>query len=397
MRLKVLIFSTSFLPVAGGLEYELKWFLDNLDRRVQNQFSVKTHFVYTDKRSELYSQFTNIESHILPMNGSPPLGKGRILLRLERLIRNINPDIVHCHALIPAGVWVMLATRLMRKPPKIIVTSHGGDTFRLPRWSYGRRQTLLRKFLAKLTAKRLAANIMPSQAMTKYAIRIGVNKKKLIVIPNGVPQGNDYDFETDVPLISETVGSNVNSLRHNNGSGINFLSLSSGRPVKNLGTLVAAFSRAKACLGKSRLILASEGPTINELTTQIRESGLENDVTIIGKIVGLEKHYHFQNSSVYCNVSGFENFPVTLLEAMKHGTAILASNVGGIPEFIEHERNGLLVSPTDVSGIAEAMVRLYRDTNLRDSLITQAEEDVKRYSISRVIDEHLALYERLAS
>ena len=82
---------------------------------------------------------------------------------------------------------------------------------------------------------------------------------------------------------------------------------------------------------------------------------------------------------------------------MKHGTAILASNVGGIPEFIEHERNGLLVSPTDVSGIAEAMVRLYRDTNLRDSLITQAEEDVKRYSISRVIDEHLALYERLAS
>ena len=154
---------------------------------------------------------------------------------------------------------------------------------------------------------------------------------------------------------------------------------------------------AKNRLGQSKLLLACQGASSEWVKSLVDDRGLNENVTFIGEVTGLEKRMYFQNSDVYCNVSHFESFGVTLLEAMKYGTAVLASSVGGVPEFIEHERNGLLVSPTDVSGIAEAMVRLYEDAQLRERLVAQAHEDVKQYSMSRVIDEHLALYERVAS
>ncbi len=393
--LRVIVFSRSFLPTVGGLQYELKWFLDNLDRRHRGQRNLQAHFVYADRSSEPYSQFENMEAHNLRLNDSLPPRIARAVLSLSSLIRSIRPNIVHCHALTPDGTLTLLASRLMTMPPKVVVTSHGNDIVSLPEWSYDGRDTIRSRVAAWYTAPRIAAHIVPSQAMAKHAIEKGLPKEKLTVIPNGIPIGNDYDFEehTTQPKLTPV----RDKLLPSHSNGISFLSLASGRPIKNLVTLVEAFEKAKNRLGQSKLLLACQGASSERIRSLVESGELNEKVTFIGEVTGLEKRMYFQNSDVYCNVSHFESFGVTLLEAMKYGTAVLASSVGGVPEFIEHDRNGLLVSPTDVSGIAEAMVRLYEDAELRERLVEQAYEDVKQYSMSRVIDEHLALYERVAS
>ena len=108
------------------------------------------------------------------------------------------------------------------------------------------------------------------------------------------------------------------------------------------------------------------------------------------------KEKYFRASQIYCNVSHFENFPLSLLEAMKYESAVLASRVGGVPEFIKHEENGLLVSPTDVGDIASSLIRLYGDEDLRRRLVENGLQVVQRYAISRVVDQYIGLYERLA-
>lgn len=395
MKIKILIFSRSFLPTVGGLQYELKWFLDNLDRRISGQSNVQAHFVYPGESGEPYSRFENVRAHNLRLDNCKPPRVARSIFRLSALIRSIRPNIIHCHALTPDGTWALLASQLIRMSSKIVVTSHGSDIVSLPRWSYDGPEKIRSKVAAWYTAPRIAAHVVPSHAMAVHAIERGVQEEKLTVIPNGIPVGDDYDFEEDTSRPNLT--SIPDELAPNHGDGIDFLSLSSGRPVKNLDSLVKAFANANDLLGRSRLLLACQGPDSEDIRRLINNERLDSNVILLGEVKGFRKHTYFQNSAVYCNVSHFENFPVTLLEAMKHKMAILASDVGGIPEFVEHERNGLLVAPTDVTGIAEAMVRLYKDVDLRRRLVAQAYEDVKRYSISRVIDEHLALYERVAA
>ena len=375
---RIIIVSQSFLPVVGGMQYELKWFLDNLDRRLRHQNGIEVHFVYPTNESEPFSRFENIATHNLELHDNRRSTVAKTLIRLAGLFRKLKPDVVHCHGLVPLGTWVTVASRTMWNRPKIIVTSHGGDIVKLPQWHYGGRETVRSKIQARQTARRLTAHILPSRAMVEHATSSGVDESKLIVIPNGIPQGDDYNFEDRLAMQAPHLDPHERPPNHSDG--INFLTLSSGRAVKNLGTLANAFHRAKYRLGQSRLLVACEGPRADEIQRQIADKCLQKVVLLSGQVTGFKKRVYFENSHVYCNVSHFESFGITLLEAMKYKTAVLASNVGGIPELVEHERNGLLVSPTDVSGIAEALVRLYRDTDLRKRLVEQAQKDVKQYS-----------------
>ena len=104
------------------------------------------------------------------------------------------------------------------------------------------------------------------------------------------------------------------------------------------------------------------------------------------------KHAYFRMSDVYCLPSHFEPFGIVALEAMKYGTAVIATNSGGVTDFIRHGTNGLLVAPTDVQGIASSLVTLRRNPSLRMSLAANGLETAKDFSMSRVIDEYMGLY-----
>ena len=387
-RLKVLILCSSFLPRIGGAQYQLKWFLDCLDLMPQLERDVEVHFAYPNQSSREFVQFDNTFTHDLRLPDLRTSSVARMIVRLGLLLRTIRPDVVHCHGVLPTAAWAVLARRMFRVKTKIIATSHGDDIARLPEWSYGRLNSARSRAVARAVTKRLSLHILISRAMTPFALQAGTPRDRIAYIPNGIPLGDEFDFEADDEPRSSTA-----SPIAANSRGIDILCLSSGRRIKNLDTLIEAFALSRDQLGDSRLLLTC---TDERIVALVKDKGLSANIEFIGEVTGALKHAYFKNSHVLCVVSHFENFPLTVLEGLKFGCAIVASRVGGIPEIIEHEHHGLLVSNREPYQIASALIRLAKDNHLRRRLVERGVQIVRRYSISGIVQEHLQVYQSLA-
>lgn len=389
---RVMIFSSSFLPKAGGLQYELKWFLDSLDKWVMDQDEFQFKFVFPSKKSLEFSNFDNIESFDL---GYDEFGSGgrlsavRAIWNLRKVISQEKPQIIHCQGVMPDAGWVYAATLGLRKRPKIVVTSHGQDIVHFPELGYGARLSRRADKFIQFIAKRISMHVLPSAALERFSDEIGVDRSRRTVIPNGVPIGHEPDFE-----YSGRGGDSESTTtrERGDGEGLRFLSLSSGRPIKNLDVLVKAFASVLPALGDSRLLLACIGPDAVHIRELVDKLGIADYVEFIGEVRGQEKRDIFRSSDVYCQVSHFENSPVSLLESMKFGAAIIASNVGGVPEMIEHEHNGLLVDQNDVSSVASSLTRLVGDRTLYESLVENGKKVVAAHSMYHTIERYAEVY-----
>ncbi|MHA7855546.1 glycosyltransferase family 4 protein [Marinobacter shengliensis] len=87
-----------------------------------------------------------------------------------------------------------------------------------------------------------------------------------------------------------------------------------------------------------------------------------------------------------------EGLGSTILEAMQHGTPVIGSNVGGIPDIIESDHNGLLVESEDAVGLAEAVQRMMGSNELRLQFAKQAKLDLEKFSPEAVGKAYLNLY-----
>jgi glycosyltransferase involved in cell wall biosynthesis len=105
-----------------------------------------------------------------------------------------------------------------------------------------------------------------------------------------------------------------------------------------------------------------------------------------------EKLLH--NSHVFVLPSRSEGLPMALLEAMASGAAVLATEIGGIPEVVDDEVNGLLVPPEQPEALGDALRRLVEDPVLRERLGRAAQERVRRLDAVEVADRLARLYAR---
>ena len=92
-----------------------------------------------------------------------------------------------------------------------------------------------------------------------------------------------------------------------------------------------------------------------------------------------------------------EPFGIVALEAWAAGLPVIASNAGGLKDFIVHQRNGLLFAPDDVSALVENYNSLMDDSELRSRLVAAALEDVQEYSWETLSGRLTALYQELRS
>lgn len=388
----VLMVSSTFLPVVGGLQFELKWILDALDDRVRGS-GMDFHFAYPDDASRVFTHFRHITVHDLRVGGRGIVRTIRLVARLGYLLRQIRPNIVHCHALSPDAYCVMAACRVAGVRAKVVVTSHGHDVVWLPDIPYGSLGNWKSRLLARIVTRRLAAHVTVSRAMATHAASAGTVPRRLRVIHNGVPRRDEDDFETRpstaLPSQSPTISRPEN--------GINILCLSSGRVVKNVSTLIEAVAIARDQLGDSKLHLTCSGPLAEPLKDLVRRKGLADIVIFIGIVTGADKHACYRACDVFCLPSLFEAFGLVALEAMKFGTAVVATREGGVRDFLEDGVNGLMFSPNDPKELARALVRLHREPDLRRRLARKGQETVERFSISSVVDQHIRLYREISA
>jgi glycosyltransferase involved in cell wall biosynthesis len=166
-------------------------------------------------------------------------------------------------------------------------------------------------------------------------------------------------------------------------------------PVKDHATLLRAFANVSAAVQDVDLLLVGDGPLRPDLEAQADALGITRRVRFLG--VRHDVPDILAASDVFVLPSLSEAASITLLEAMATGTPVVATNVGGNPEIVRHDENGLLTPRGDAPAMAMAIVRLLREPERARELGAHAAEQVRRtYRLERTIDRYHTLYRELA-
>ncbi|MGI0071711.1 MAG: glycosyltransferase family 4 protein [Thermoplasmata archaeon] len=164
---------------------------------------------------------------------------------------------------------------------------------------------------------------------------------------------------------------------------------------KGLTDLLGAFALLARDDGEAHLVLVgADGGMRATLEARVRGFGLEARVHFVGHVPDdrlLAAAY--REAIVTVLPSQYEAFGLVLLESLAQGTPVIATRVGGIPEFIEDDRSGLLVPPGEMGPLADALRRLWGDRALAHRLGRHGRtEIVPRYTWDRVVDRLEAVY-----
>jgi glycosyltransferase involved in cell wall biosynthesis len=131
--------------------------------------------------------------------------------------------------------------------------------------------------------------------------------------------------------------------------------------------LVRAFARIAPRFARLRLLFGGVGE-LAEVQRLAAELGVATRVECLGWLDGERKNAAFAQATVFVLPSYAEGMPMALLEALSWGIPAIASPVGGIPQVVVNERNGLLIAAGDIDGLAAAMTRLLNDPAWRERL-----------------------------
>jgi len=163
---------------------------------------------------------------------------------------------------------------------------------------------------------------------------------------------------------------------------------------KGVQYLIEAFRQVVDHHPRARLEIVGDGEERSALQQQIADLGLEKNATLLGNQSGIARLMNGFDILVLPSV--WEPFGLVITEAMACGKPVVATNVGGIPEIVEHDHTGLLVPPAAVGPLATALMTLLNSKVLRSRLGLAGRQRFLEYFESRIMAaKYQAMYESL--
>ncbi len=139
-----------------------------------------------------------------------------------------------------------------------------------------------------------------------------------------------------------------------------------------------------------RVEVAGEGPLEVELRQMVAEKNLRDKVQFVGFVTDPERILQQMDMAVFPSLA--ESFCLAAAEAMSCGLPVIASRVGGLPEVVDDEQNGLLIPPENPVALAQAITRLSQDETLRQQWGRSARKKVERdFSVESIVTRFEAL------
>ncbi|MCS7072040.1 MAG: glycosyltransferase family 4 protein, partial [Anaerolinea sp.] len=256
------------------------------------------------------------------------------------------------------------------------------DTFQTGRYHW---LAELAKRARAREAARMDTVIVPSAYLKRMVTGWGVPSERVQVIYNALPPAEhspdrpetraDARAALGLPIDAPVV-------------------LTVGRilPWKGVDHLIAALARAR--VADLRLIVAGDGDQLPALRAQAGALGVANRVTFLGR-VGRDRLPLYMRAADYVALySGYEGLSHTLLESLRAGTPVIASDKGGNPEVVVHDVNGLLVPYVDVDALAATLETAFQPGR-RERLAARAHHGMERFSFEAMIDATEAVLLRL--
>jgi len=166
------------------------------------------------------------------------------------------------------------------------------------------------------------------------------------------------------------------------------------KPPKDPQTLMKAFAQVVSALPHAKLVIAGGGEMSEDVEQLATQLGIERNVILTGWLDPVEPLYPELDLLVLPTHS--EGLPLVLIEARACGVPVIATNVGGIHEIIEHDVTGLLVKDCDVSDLATAMIRVLTNPEFKQMLIANGLQNLDAYHPDQMVGEHEALFIEMA-
>jgi N-acetyl-alpha-D-glucosaminyl L-malate synthase BshA len=207
-------------------------------------------------------------------------------------------------------------------------------------------------------------------------------KRPIEVIPNFV--NCDLYTRTPQPALREQWAPNGEPI---------LMHLSNFRPVKRLTDVVEIFALVRAKM-PAKLVLIGDGPDRGAAEYLVRKKRLQKDVTFTGKQNGV--YEKLSVADLFLMPSQLESFGLAALEAMACEVPVIATNVGGVPEVVEHGVDGYLVEPGDVKSAANYAIEiLSRADRGREMGKIARLHAKKKFCANDVIPAYEAYYRRV--
>ncbi|MCX6718063.1 MAG: glycosyltransferase family 4 protein [Candidatus Staskawiczbacteria bacterium] len=326
--------------------------------------------VIASGRKELFKETVEANFYVRRISYPkiPSLGFVYFWLKIPFYIKNINPDIVHCQNT-QMGIPALLYKKFFKTP--YVVLGHGSDIYL--DWK-------LKKIINKLVFGNADKIIALTEDMKKNIQK--TCKKEVVVIPNGISLENFEGLSKEESRRKLEIGPDEKIVFFAGGL----------HAVKGLEYLITAFKIIKEKMPEARLILAGEGTERRKLERLARRNDLKEQVSFIGNVPNNKIPGYMISSDIFALPSLSEGLPIVILEAMASGLPIVASRVRGIPEILKDKENGFLVEPKNPVKLAEKILCLLSDSELRKQISLKNKEAVKKYSLDSITEELLKIY-----
>lgn len=351
----------------GGAEQHLLDLCKALDRK-----RFRPEIVYFHQDEQLLPEFqqAGIPCHLFHAKGKE-LNLPEVW-RLSRLIRNLDPDIVHVH-LFHASRYGTLAA-LLAGVKRIIRTKH---SVRLPGTKVGKRDRLWNAFLSVILTRTIGVSrAVATEVKTPYVIYNGIDTEYFSKknVDKAILRRYAHTFGVEkFPTIGMVAR----------------FSIHKGHPV-----LLEAFSKLLSDWPDAKLLIAGDGETRSTLERLASKPGLSDHVTFLGMIRDVREFLAVID--VFVQPSVAEGLGISAIEAMSMELPVIATRVGGLSEVITDGENGILVEPNDSNALSMALDRILRDSTLRERLKCQARKTaVQKFGLEAMVDQYESLYTQL--
>ncbi len=284
------------------------------------------------------------DAHYHVLNGPLKTAFGRFA-SLRRIIRDVEPAIVHAHYASSYGTL----GRLARFRPYVL-SVWGSDIFDFP-------------YRSSLHAALVRANLRAADCVCSTSEVMAEQVRRLVPQPNGlevIPFGVDTEVFRPDPFLRDSdtfVIGTVKALAHKYGIDVLIRAFALAR------SLAARESRSLGAI--MRLVIVGDGPQRSELEKLARALRVHDVTEFVGAVPNEHVPLFLNRFAVYAALSRDESFGVAVVEASACGLPVLVARAGGLPEVVVDGATGFVVEKEDAKVAASVILRLLKDSSLR--------------------------------
>jgi glycosyltransferase involved in cell wall biosynthesis len=268
---------------------------------------------------------------------------------IKRLVRRIDPDVLHAHYLSDYGFYGALCGF---KP--FIVTAWGSDVLFVP--SEGSRKHFIKRYIAKYVIGKADLVTGDSESVVRALVDLGVAERKVKLIIHGVDFRDFHPVENDEKL--------KESLRIPRDYRV-VISTRNLEPVYDVATLIKAMPYVIDECRNTFFLIVGDGTLRRRLEELAYKLGVTENVRFVGSVSNREMPKFLGVSDIYVSTSLSDTRSVSLLEAMACGLPVVVTDLEGNRECVKEGVNGFVFPKRGFKALAEKIVYLLREKDIR--------------------------------